>query len=314
MNNSVKLSVFSLLMAPISFCVAEQVHFSKVENDESYQFNYRWLDIKSMPQSLSFTLEKQTLFNKFRDFKAFKPQMAQRHISKSVVKHLQKEPITDVRVSYNNHTNNIELSSTKADKFASTKMKISELEQKYTDKYLDANNYHHFKNHHNVTAIKPNHVKFANLSVDDLKPIKPLILDKVSIKNIRKATDYILGFIQSIPYSRLESRANSAGAGFNPPLKLLWENQGDCDSKVTLTASILRSLMPRINIALVFIDNHALIGIEVVPKGDEVTITLDGVTYLLGEPTGPAKLPLGTLDDASKLAVLQGQYIAEKLP
>lgn len=312
MNKLLPLYFLLLSFIYCSQAIANQLHFSKVENAESYQFNYQWLDLNSKQQSLSFSLSKSSLFNKFRNFKRFKPQLAERTIGKMVVKNLRKHPIQNVQVSYNARNENIELKSTNNNDLTMAQYKINELEKKYTTEYLDSNFYHQFITHNNLEAIKPDHVKFATLSAIDLKDIKPLILEKVSIKNIRKATDYVLSFIQSIPYSQLESRVDSAGAGFNPPLKVLWENQGDCDSKVTLTAALLRTLMPRIKMVLVFIDNHALIGIEVEPEGDEITIQLNEVTYLLAEPTGPAKLALGTVGNASELAIIQGQYVAEE--
>jgi hypothetical protein len=311
MNRPLQLYFLILSLAYVTSATANQIHFSKVENPKSYQFNYRWLDIDNTEQSLNFNLEKSALFDRFRTFKSFKPTLAEKIISKNVVKHLRKEPITNVKATYNARNDNIDLTSTNNTDLVNAQQKIRELEKKYTSDYLASNFYHQFITHTKAEAIKPDHVKFARLSADDLKPMKSLILEKVSIKNIRKATNYILGFVQSIPYSRLESRVNSAGAGFNPPLKLLWENQGDCDSKVTLAASLLRTLMPRIKMVMVFIDNHALIGIDVLAKGDETTIELDGITYLLAEPTGPARLPLGMLDQTSRLAVLQGQYVAE---
>jgi len=118
--------------------------------------------------------------------------------------------------------------------------------------------------------------------------------------------------VQSIPYAKLESRLTSSGAGFSPPLDLLYRNKGDCDSKVTLTAAILRALMPRINLTIIYIDNHALLGIDILPEGDEVTIVKDDITYVVAEPTGPAILALGQVASFSKQAVLAGLYNAEK--
>jgi hypothetical protein len=156
-----------------------------------------------------------------------------------------------------------------------------------------------------------NHTSIANDSVADFKVLKPIILEKVSIKNIRKVTNLVLSFVQSIPYSTLESRITSSGAGFNPPAKLLWENQGDCDSKMTLTATILRALMPRIDMAMIYIDKHAFIGIAIPADAGEMTIEHQGVNYLLGEPTGPALYKLGRLAPESELAINQGAYVAE---
>jgi hypothetical protein len=111
--------------------------------------------------------------------------------------------------------------------------------------------------------------------------------------------------------STLESRITSSGSGFNPPLQVLWENQGDCDSKMTLTAALLRALMPRIDMTLIYIDGHAFIGIDIPGQANEVTIEHNEVKYLLAEPTGPALLPLGTLAPESELAINQGHYIAQ---
>lgn len=122
----------------------------------------------------------------------------------------------------------------------------------------------------------------------------------------------MLSFVQNIPYSTLESRLTSSGAGFNPPAKLLWENQGDCDSKMALTATILRSLMPRIDMAMIYIDEHAFIGIAVPAEAGEVNIEHQEVSYLLADPTGPALYKLGSLAPESELAIDQGRYVVEE--
>jgi hypothetical protein len=298
-----------------SFAVAEQSHFSKLDNDDNYQFNYQWQDINAITQSITFPLAKSIIFGQFRNFKTYKIDVAQKFIKKHIKRRLRKNPFPDVRINFNNQDNSIDITGKSELKISDAYTAISDMELEISEKYLKDNLYHRFTTHNQVNAIKPDHRRFANLSVEYLKPIKPVILEKVSIKNIREVTDFTLGFVQSIPYSTLESRITSAGAGFNPPLKLLWENQGDCDSKVTLTAALLRSLMPRINIALIFIDNHALIGVNVASEigSEEMTIEHNGITYLLAEPTGPVLLTLGTISEDSQQAILQGQYTIETM-
>lgn len=297
---------------------AEQVTFKKqlVEQEDglTYQFRYQWLDQDNNQQSLAFHLPQQVIFDRYRNFRSFKNDIAQQSIKMSLQKHFKKNPITGVQIQFEPNSNSLRAKIQSKDKVKVNQAyaKINELEQELTKEYLQKSYYHQFITYDNIQAIKPDHSRIANESVADLKPIKPLILAKASIKNIRKVTNYVLGFIQSIPYSTLESRITSSGAGFSPPLKLLWENQGDCDSKVTLTAALLRSLMPRINMALIFIDNHALIGIEIMPEGDDLTITVDKVTYVLAEPTGPALLKLGKVAIESEQAILAGHYSAEK--
>ena len=166
---------------------------------------------------------------------------------------------------------------------------VKKLEQQETQKYFKENYFQYFVDHNNQAGVKVNHIDIANDSVTDFKFLKNIILEKVSIKNIRKVTNYVLAFVQNIPYSPLESRISSSGAGFNPPAKIIWENQGDCDSKMTLTATLLRALMPRIDMAMIFIDQHAFIGIAIPPKAGEITVKDKGITYVLAEPTGPAQ-------------------------
>lgn len=296
-----------------AFCAhSKQLYFDKVEYDKTYHFQYEWLDHSDQPQSLQFSLNKAALFNKFRHFGIYKPALAQQEITHQVVKYFHKNPVKNVQVKYDKTSQLIQIKAADLQRIQQVQAKIKTLNNEYTQAYLHKKHYIAFTSPNQTPLIKPDHVKFASLSATDLKPIKPLLLEKVSIKNIRKATNYVLAFVQSIPYSALTSRENSSGAGFNPPLKLIWENQGDCDSKVTLTAAILRTLMPRIKMVLVFIDNHALIGIDATPQGDDLTIMVNGTNYVLGEPTGPAMLTLGHLDEASELAIAQGHYTAEE--
>jgi len=293
---------------------AEQLHFSKKKLTDSYQFNYQWLDHESTQQTISFTLSKDALFNRFRSFRAYKPEFAEKAIFQAIKKQWQQSPIADILVNFpqSNIYNGIDIVGSDPQKVQQAYQKLNQLNEKCTTTYLTENYYQTFTTHDQITGIKPDHVAIANGSVADLKVIKPLILKNVSIKNIRKVTNYVLAFIQSIPYSPLESRVSSSGAGFNTPLKLLWENQGDCDSKVTLTAALLRALMPRISMVLVFVDQHAFIGIAIPAVGDEITIEENGVTFVLAEPTGPVLLPLGELAPSSAQAIYNGHYITQR--
>jgi len=300
------------LLAP-SLAFADQLGFSKKESGDNYQFNYQWLDQQGGNQSISFLLSKRAMFDRFRNFKTFKPAMAQSAINNALQRKLRAEPIKGVIIDFNKKPNDGAISIKGRDNQAvnTAYTRIGQLKQELSNEYLANNYYQQFVTHDQISAIKPDHVRFANISSVDLKPMKPFILEKFSIKNIRKITNYVLGFVQSIPYSTLESRVTASGAGFSPPLKLLWENQGDCDSKVTLTAAILRTLMPRIKMILVFIDNHALIGIEIPVQANDQTITIDNISYVLAEPTGPRLLNLGEIAQASELAVGNGHYSAE---
>ncbi|MEY8252210.1 MAG: hypothetical protein RPR91_07480 [Colwellia sp.] len=307
------LVIVSLLLFFITKGQAQQLMFSKIEVDQGYSFQYQWVDHTKTNQSISFTLNQEGLFDRFRNFKTYQNSYAQKTILKRIKKQMQRNPIPGVQILYRQQRDGFVIEAKGLDrvKVAKAYQTLTRLENEVTQKYLKDIYYQAYTNHEQVTGIKVDHVSIANKSVADLKSLKPLILDHVSIQNIRKATNYVLGFVQSIPYNTLESRLTSSGAGFNPPLQVLWENQGDCDSKMTLTAALLRALMPRIDMALIYIDGHAFIGINIPGETGEVTIEHNNVNYLLAEPTGPALLPLGTLAPESELAINQGHYTAQ---
>ncbi len=310
---------FNLLIVALSWIFsiasaqAKQLSYSKVAVEQGYQFHYQWLDHNDINQTLDFTLTKEGLFDRFRHFKSYQDNYAKKTILRRIKKRMQQSPIAGVQISYQQHGNfSVQARGQDKKKVTDAYKQLKLLEEEVTEKYLKETYYQKFTNHQQVSGIKVDHVSIANDSVNDLKPLKPIILDIVSIKNTREATNFVLSFVQSIPYSTLESRISSAGTGFNPPLKLLWENQGDCDSKMTLTAGLLRALMPRIEMAFIYMEGHAFIGINIPAKPGEITIAYENITYVLAEPTGPALHPLGIIAQASKLAINQGHYSVQK--
>ena len=292
---------------------AKQLSFAKKAEEQQHIFNYQWLDHQNEQQAISFSLSKEALFDRFRMLKTFKNEFAQKSILHGVKKQLKKQPLQGAQASFkqNNGKISIEIKSADESKLPLAYQQVKKLEQQETQKYFKENYFQYFVDHDNQAGVKVNHIDIANDSVTDFKFLKNIILEKVSIKNIRKVTNYVLAFVQNIPYSPLESRISSSGAGFNPPAKIIWENQGDCDSKMTLTATLLRALMPRIDMAMIFIDQHAFIGIAIPPKAGEITVKDKGITYVLAEPTGPALYPLGEVAPESELAINQGRYTVE---
>lgn len=305
--------IFCSFLLATHYVQAEQLLFSKQEKNDLYLFNYQWLDSTKQKQSMSFSLSKSALFDRFRNFRRYKSSHAEKSIYRSIKKKIRQKPLSGVQIKFLPSQDHIKITITGDDplKIKQAQQQLAVLEQQATKNYLENNYYQQFITVDQINGIKPDHTRIAAASVADLKSLKPIILDEVSIQNIRKVTNYVLNFVQNIPYSPLESRLTSSGAGFNPPLKLLWENQGDCDSKVTLTGALLRSLMPRIGIIFVFIDQHAFIGLAIPANEDEITITQDNITYVLAEPTGPALLNLGQLAPESEQAIYRGHYIVE---
>jgi len=307
------LTTTVITLFSISVTHAEQIKFSKTLVKDNYAFNYQWLDYENVPQQMTFSLPQRDIFDRYRDFGAYQSQLARDYVNNELKKYFRKNPFSGVMLSFEESGGfyNVNIKSRKQNLIDEVSARLIELEEQFNQEYLTDRYYHNFITYNQISAIKPDHTRIADESAIDLKVLKPIILEKTSIKNIRLVSNYVLGFIQNIPYSTLESRIDSSGVGFIPPLKLLWENQGDCDSKVTLTASLLRALMPRIRMVFIYTENHALIGIDAEPNGDDITIVHNAITYVLAEPTGPAVIALGQVAPETEQAIYNGHYVVE---
>lgn len=124
----------------------------------------------------------------------------------------------------------------------------------------------------------------------------------------RTRLQWLLLFVQTIPYHALQSTDGQRGSGFLLPRQVLLENRGDCDSKSVLLASLWRYLQPEIPTRLVVIPDHALLALALPAAPGEETLTLEAQLWLLVEPTGPSALPLGQLGEESRLFIKTGRY------
>lgn len=292
---------------------AKQISFSKQPKEDHYLFNYQWLDHDKKQQSVSFSLTKQALFERFRMIKTYQDNFVKKSVMYSLKKQLKKNKLNGVQVLFlpQNDKTIIQVKGLENTDVELAYEKISVLQKKATENYFKQNYYQLFHTYDGERGVKIDHVNIVNDSVEDFTGIKANILNEISNKSSRNIVNYILSFVQNIPYSTLESRITSSGAGFNPPAKLLWENQGDCDSKVALTATMLRALIPKVKMIIVYIDQHAFMGIAIPAQSGEKRLNHKGINYILAEPTGPALYRLGILSPESRLAVEQGRYVAE---
>jgi hypothetical protein len=104
-----------------------------------------------------------------------------------------------------------------------------------------------------------------------------------------------LAFVQSIPYEYGDAGAD---AGYRSPLAVLAANTGDCDSKTVLFLGLMRAAYPEVDAVVLYPPNHALAGLAL-PRADGERAVGDGAgnSYVLAEPTGPARRVLGEVGD-----------------
>lgn len=142
--------------------------------------------------------------------------------------------------------------------------------------------------------VQYDHARIAAESAPLVRPLA-LALATAAGTDPRAFAERALLFVQNLPYEKV-SRAT-----FAPPLALLREERGDCDEKATLYAALLRAYAPDLRVAIITMDQHAIVGLGLPARGDDRAVSVDEVTWLVAEVAGPALDPLGTLSPKTTL-------------
>jgi hypothetical protein len=298
-----------------SFGNSEQVRFNKAKQNADMAFNYSWSNHQQQTVDLSFSLPLKFI-NK-QKHKRFIAELAQQYVYIELHKAARKIDPREARVQIQHRGQDIIVQVTsRSDNLLNKWQRSMTLSQdKALDQYLEGNYYSHFRSHLGQKAVKPDHLRYIKENKSNLLPIAQAVYDKLpSNSETRAYVNLVLSWVQSIPYNTLENRLTSNGAGYLPPLSVVANNQGDCDSKTVLMASLIRSLLPEVKMTMIYLPGHALLGVVLPFRTNEQTIDIDGLDYLLMEPTGPAKIPLGEISNSSARDIAGNMFSLEEVP
>ena len=140
-----------------------------------------------------------------------------------------------------------------------------------------------------------------------LQPVAQAFRKKTQGKSEREQVAEVLRFFQNIPYNDLMKGKIRGFTGFSPPVELIAQNLGDCDSKSTAVMALLHLLLEESSVAIFLVPGHAFLGVEIEPKKGDAVHTHEGKTYVLMEAAGPWILPVGSLFKFSKRHMKAGR-------
>lgn len=295
--------------------LAQQLSFNKFKQSKQIHFNYAWSDHQEQTQDIAFALPLLQLNRQHH--KKFIASIVQQYVYIELHKAARKINPKEARVQIQRRVQDIKIKVTsRSNKLLDRwQRSMDQSKENALDQYLQDNYYSYFRSHLGQKAIKPDHLRYISENEAALRPIAQAAYDKLPTNSETRAyVNLVLSWIQSIPYNELENRLNSNGAGYLPPLSVVSNNQGDCDSKTVLMASLVRSLLPDTKLTMVYLPNHALLGIVLPFRRNEQTIDINGFDYLLMEPTGPAKFPLGNIAARSSTDIANNMYSLEEIP
>jgi hypothetical protein len=78
-------------------------------------------------------------------------------------------------------------------------------------------------------------------------------------------------------------------------------------------AALLRAYNPRVDVQMVYLPEHALLGVDMLTLNlrgneNEISLNYDGTSYVLLEPTGPAQFSVGEVANTTKLSIRNRQF------
>jgi hypothetical protein len=150
------------------------------------------------------------------------------------------------------------------------------------------------------SRVRPDYAQLARAQADVLKPLSAAIARTARGGDLRARTALALAFLQTIPYDELSVRGATDGTGFAVPAELLHVNRGDCDSKATALAALMHTFAPEVDTAIVLLPGHAVMAADLPVQAGDRTVRLDGRRFVLMEPAGPGRFPVGQVSQESR--------------
>ncbi|MFM1703021.1 transglutaminase domain-containing protein [Aeromonas salmonicida] len=269
-------------------------------NSHGGQLNVGWQDKDGKAQQLTYRLES----GKLPPLIAYRPARMQEDVLQSMLQQAATE-FPEVQIALSRPDMKLHLKSRNQDKAREALAWATRQRSKLESEWLKQHYFQPFTPPDGVPAIKQDHVRIALESRAELAPLAEQLKQAGTTETEarQKTVAHMLGFIQAIPYQLLDSQSGRSGKGFLSPRQVLEQNRGDCDSKVTLMAAMLAQLFPELRQAMVFVPGHALLGVALPAKPGEATLSWEGETYLLMEPTGPGQFAMGRIASTSQTLV-----------
>lgn len=314
---TVKTRLFILLCIFAVGAQAKQSYFHKEESPDEITLKYRWTDSFGTARNLSFDLDKQNISRQYKQNKSYRPEIAQRYVYIQLQKEAQKINPREARVSFRPLGREIQINVVSDSENITNKWQnhLNNTQEKAFVEYLGMNYYDRYISPYGQKGVKPDHTRFVAESVKVLLPAAQAIYEQIDEDSTsRTYVNLLLSWVQSIPYDTLEDRMTSNGAGYLAPTDVLISNHGDCDSKTVLTAALLRSLLPKLQMAIVYLPNHALLAANLPHFDTEHVINEGGIEYVLLEPTGPAVMRIGRLGEETERHINSGMYTVDIVP
>lgn len=282
---------------------AEQLGFSRQYLGGSIQLKYSWVDAAKKRQQIKFFLPIEAAETGNSEFRPFDHKAANAASNNALIKYARTQNGLDIKRSFNGL--NVEYKGQAYGNRAAISRHINTLQEQAYNTDVKRQFYTVIDNY-----LLPDHKVVTNRYIAAMRPVANAIRSATRGMNKRERMNFTLSFLQNIPYDILDNRLTSNGAGFQTPYGLLINNKGDCDTKAVALAAIMKNLYPSSKMVMIYVPNHAFLGIQTQPKPGDKLLRIGSAreAYVLSDATGPAQAPVGVVGRDSEAALSRKDY------
>ncbi|MFZ2587876.1 MAG: hypothetical protein WAZ18_07160 [Alphaproteobacteria bacterium] len=289
---------------------AQQLGFKTRVYGNAVRFDYVWKDARAVERRLAFTLPVEDLRRGQQEFAAFDNTAMNDAAFQAVESYARTKSTSTMKLAVKRTYNGFEVEAEATPDVLAQGVAKRHVDAMngVRDKALEAYLYDHFYTRAGDGYVMPDHKRIVQRYGPALAPVQAAIRQATRGMQPREVVDFVMGFLQSIPYDLLGNRATSNGAGFQTPYGLLLGNKGDCDTKSVALLALLRGLFPKTRLTMVYVTEHAFVGVALPRTATDYALNLKGSAFVLADPTGPRLLRLGEVDGGALGELEGGKY------
>lgn len=291
---------------------AQQTDFVSSVRGDWAEFAFAWRDAEGQPQQLKFALPLDDVRLGAREFGKINQTNEQAFVLARMQDYAQQHSVGGTRVTVTRQGDTFLIATEGPDGAALQQhaAALSDMQLQAQQDYLKQHYYQPDAAAGVPHAYKPDYPALAARYTPALAPLIAAIGVQTAGQPPRAVVNYVMNFLQSIPYDTLQDSQTSNGAGFQTPHGLLARNLGDCDTKSVALAAILRGLYPALPMVMVMTADHALLAVGLPQGGNDYALQLPDGVFVLADATGPGLYPLGSIGDDTRaqLAGKVAQY------
>ncbi len=297
--------------------VAQQLSFSAAKASGQHSYHYVWRDAAGNTKTVEFHLDGAVVSTLPFAQPPYSPRLAAEQVRLGLLTYAQTfDPrLARIEITQGFEQLSIQVQGKNAQAVKDIQQQLSQQQQTLTADFIRSRMYRFFNDHQGNMGIIPDYPQHVLQHASALRPAAQAFYDLLPGESDARAhINLLLTWVQSIPYNTLEDRGSSDGSGFLPPLGLLAQNQGDCDSKAVLTAALIRGFLPQTPMAMVLLPQHAMLAIAMPPLPNDITVASGTQNWVVFDPTGPALQPVGQISEKNRLALLNQQFQLLPIP